>query len=69
MRPTLVHASGREYEVMGVTWESKDPRVVTISPERMLSLVGPGESTVTGSHKGFVASTQIVVLDGIVGLE
>ena len=48
-----------------VTWVSSDPDVATVSPDGVVTAVGPGEAEITAQYKDKVSEPVKVVVSGI----
>ena len=55
--------SGKQVVTNGVTWESSNPRVASVSDTGVLTAVAPGTATITATYQGVSGSLGVTVAD------
>lgn len=61
---TLLDPTGVAIHGPAVTWESSDERVASVSGGGLVTAVGPGRATITGSSRGASGTTAVTVVAG-----
>ena len=55
--------SGKQVVTSGVTWQSSNPGVATVSDAGILTAIAPGTVTVTAAYQGVTGSLTVTVAD------
>jgi uncharacterized protein YjdB len=55
--------SGKQVVTSGVSWQSSDPGVATVSDAGILTAIAPGTVTVTATYQGVTGSLAVTIAD------